>query len=347
MTTRMKRPRAALLAFGTLVFLSASPILRAADIPGPCKIEGLTAECHYDTSGALAFWIFNIPAPDGSPRSTAITGYPQLLEMQKDYGPGIVRGDTDFSNPPFYYMVRELRREVDKIWLTVKNEYLLGETYIDGFLAKQKRISPFLPFPLARAHFQGWKEESFEIDDMTLNKKLQAQFDPWRVKSHVWNDIGYFPPWVKHTHPGSMNFETMRIPLFTSSKELLGAWSVFWLECWAATPRGRELTGCKADFSDYVRGAAVSKATAQSYPSEPLAARAKAIAAAIDSARRFHETTLELVPYLDTAKWRAAGVEPDHLEADDIPPATLERIRAADVELEAAMDEVRQGAGNR
>lgn len=345
MPTRMNRPRATLLAFGTLVFLSACPLLRAAGAPSACKIEGYTAECHYDSSEALAFWIFNIPAPDGSPRSTAITGYPQLLELQKDHGPGIARGDNDFSQPPFYFTVLQLRRDIEKIKLFVDGA-MSDEKHIDGILAKQKRISPFLPFPLTRAHlhYKDWDwTKRDEIDATTLNNKLQAQFDPWRA----WNEIGYFPPLVKHTYPGSMNLGTMRIPLFRASKELLGAWSVFWLDCWEATPMGRELTGCKADFSDYVRGAAMSKATAQSYPSERLTARARSIAAAIDSARRYHEVTLELLPYLATAKWMAAGVEPDHLEADGIPPATLERIQAADVALEAAMDEMRQGMGNR
>ncbi len=341
MTTRMKPPRATLLAIGTLVFLSACPDLRAAVAPGACKIEGYTAECHYDSSGALAFWIFNIATPDGSPRSTAITGYPQLLELQKDAGTTIVRGASVFSKPPFYYTVRELRYEIEKVELYVREEYLLGAEYIDQSLRNEKRISPFVPFPLTRAHFKDWTKRA-EIEETTLNDKLQAQFDPWRVKSQTWNEAGYFPPWVNRTYPGSMNLETMRIPLFLSTGELLGAWSAFWLDCWDATPKGRESTGCKADFSDYVRGAAVSKATAQSYPNERLAARARAIAAAIDSARRYHETTLELLPYLDTAKWRAVDIEQDHLEPDGIPPAILARIQAADVELKAALDEVHQ-----
>jgi len=339
-------PRATLLAIGALVCLLASPSLRAADAPSESKIEGYTAACHYNASGALTFWVFNIPAPDGSPRSTAITGYPQILEMQKDAGPGIVRGDINFSNPPFYHHVRELLYEIDKLRLTMSNEYLLGAEYIDQRLGRQERISPFVPFPLTRAHFKDWTKRD-EIEEATLNRKLQAQFDPWRVNSQIWNEAGYFPPWVNRTYPGSMNLETMRIPLFLSSKKLLGAWSAFWLDCWDATPKDRELSGCKADFSDYVRGAAVSKATALSYPNERLAARAKAIAAAIDSALRYHETTLELLPYVDTAKWRAAGVEQDHLEADGIPPAILGRIQAADVELEAAWDEVHQGMESR
>lgn len=356
MMTRMKPPRATLLAIGTLIFLSVCPDLRAAGAPEACKIEGFDAECHYDSSGVPAFWIFNVRVSDGSQRATAITGYPQLLKMQKGYGADFA-ASMKYSKPPFDFTVRELLRQVELIGLIVRNSQssnydanlpsmITNRKFIDEFLAKQDRISPFLPFPLTRGHFNDWTKKN-ELDDMTLNDKLQAQFDPWRIKSQVWSEYGYFPSSVKSMYPGAMNLSTMRIPLFTSSHELLHAWSAFWLDCWQATPRGTESTGCKADFSDFVRGAAVSKATAQSYPNAGLAARAKSIGAAIDAARRYHEATLELLPHLDTAKWMAAGVESDHLEVDYLPPATLGRIQAADVELEAALDEVRQGMGNR
>jgi len=176
-------------------------------------------------------------------------------------------------------------------------------------------------------------------DVRSVEKIIEKQFQSWVIQESM--EKMDFPPARIDYFPGALNIEALRAPLYNARNGLAVDWTLFWADCWEATPVGKNFDGCQAELRDYVVGSALEKASSKSYPTQRLAAEATVIATAIDAARRFHEATRELVPLMHPEKWPGTGVEFTHLEPDDLPPETRKAIQTADHELADAMGALR------
>lgn len=288
------------------------PGTAAAQEGRPCKIEDWSASCFYDAAGDLSYWIFVMENPiPGSSGGTAITGFAQVKKRQDTYN----------------FWPSSQAQAICRDW---NNKQSIIDDHLLVALRKQfKEKTPVnwtSPFVTPGTH----SCDTFEMKDA-----ITKLFSPWASRD-IYPEYNVFPPNKVSSH-GELNVLTMRVPLYYASRGLMSHWTSFWQDCWKATPEGRSFSGCQADFGSFVASgaSAVSSAASKTYPAEALSARAGRIARAIAAAQRFHEATLVLVPY--TRKWMINGGESYHLEADELPPGTLDLIEAADRELTYAL----------
>jgi hypothetical protein len=322
-----------------------------------------SAECYYEFSGPLTYWIFSVhfrpacetlpelfgpcePRPSTGPESltphtTAITGFPAMWKIQREY-----QGAFPASILQNWSKRQE---QIEQDWRN--REY---ERRNDQPISKllPNRTSPFLPvftrpkleaygyaFALPK-HYSVKELEaacgSSGCDQRSFGEIVAKQFQSWVLpESHLESLV--FPPSRVHYLPGAINLETLRVPLYNASVELVTYWSQFWADCWETTPAGKTCDGCQAELREYIVGSALQKASSKMYPTQRLAGEARLIAQAIDAARRFHETTRDLLPLMQPEKWSTAGAESTHLELDDIPQETKTKIRIAQHELTDAI----------
>ena len=301
------------------------------DEPIGSRHSTMTASCHYDASGNVSFWVADYRSEvPGSDRVYALTGFPQILGEMKTYLERWGYRDLGTTDRTRFSPSKDVMEAVSSelsVYRHSREPNSANPATAALWRQRLKKISPFLPSDI----LQNLHCDEFSDSDR-IDRVIGEQFSAWKIDGIEFD----FPPYSTGRYPGSLSVRTFRIPLYDASDRLASAWSKFWVDCSRTSGTSRVYDGCTMDFSSLLRCSASDEARASSYPSPRLAARAEAIAAAIDAASRFDAVTRELVARVVPRP----GIEDDHLEPGDIPPELLDRVETARKNLETALNTI-------
>jgi hypothetical protein len=339
------------------------------------KPEKYAAECHYDEAGTLKYWIFYVrPSPphpcvgkrnwdncmrilelrqQGSdtmvirtlgyleedeprtdplpPHATAITGFPKIWETQKAYR----GGDHPLFEPSGGF--EKLARDIEATWER-RRQRDVGSAW---WIPEDSATRQWQYHKCVDASFGfGSGCEIYLRSKPSLEDILASHFETWVIRK-IYVENSSFPPTRVDYYPGTLNLETLRLPVYRASGSLAFYWNEFWGECRAATAPGGAFDGCDASLREYISGPALAKTSARRYPNPRLAAKARAIASVADAANLFHAATLKLYAVMRPERWLNSGVDTWHLEPDDIPEGIRAEIQATERVLNEAMQRMR------